>query len=209
MGTSVMASEPVQSSELQKFDAQVMASYPGITSSFSKTLRKNAAYMAYYAMNEQKQGTYPIATGKEFATQVKTGGPWDYKLSFGPAKKYVYNGYAMRGEDLGNVHYGFVGRAAGFQTFLLRSAAGAYQICSLTSHKDWASSYFDDPIDQLYINFGIDMWDNNTIPNSLSADSSQHDTQLFNLLTDSEKKEIEEKVKEDVAKIKEEQNQEK
>ncbi|MED0676190.1 polymorphic toxin type 44 domain-containing protein [Aneurinibacillus thermoaerophilus] len=205
-----MASEEAPNSVLQKTDVQVLASYPNITSSFSKTLKNNAAYIAYYAMWDKDQGTYPAGTGLEFASKVKSGGEWDYKRTLGPSTKYEYNGYAMRGEDLGNVHYGFVGRAAGFAPTILRSAAGAYQIYSGTSMPNWWSSYFDDPIDQQYINFGINMWDNGTLPKTLSAMHTEsmtpsiEDAQLFNLLTDSEKKEIEEKAKKNSAKIKKE-----
>ncbi|WP_429675249.1 polymorphic toxin type 44 domain-containing protein [Bacillus mexicanus] len=50
---------------------------------------------------------------------------------------YIFNTkggcYNPTGEDLGNIHYGYVGRAAGFSDSFLRTAAGAYQIYSGTS----------------------------------------------------------------------------
>lgn len=183
-----------------------------VTSSFSLTMRKNAAYIAYYAYNEEQQGTYPIGTGEEFASKVKTGGPWDYKQTFGSNIQYIYNDNVVFGEDLGNMHYGYVGRGAGFSDTLLKSAAGAYQIYSGTSSIKWYASYFDDPNDQKWIQYGIDMWNKGTIPisssyyvaNSLLADASKIDTSLFSLLTPAQKKEIEEKVKKDSARIKKE-----
>ncbi|ARU61141.1 hypothetical protein CBW65_08930 [Tumebacillus avium] len=178
-----------------------------LTYSFTTTMRKNAAYMAYYAMNEQDyQQTYPIATGKEFASKVRTGGVWDYKQYYGSTVQYLYNGLYVTGADVGNMHYGFVGRGAGFSDTLLKTAAGAYQIYSGTSYIGWYSSYFDDPRDQYWINYGISMYNNNSWPRSIAYSSSQIDTSLFQLLSKQEKNEIRFKVKSDVDKLKERPN---
>ena len=68
------------------------------------------------------------------------------RLVFNYPRKFVNNetGYllakpvnyvsklTLTGENIGNMHYGFVGRGATFSSNLLLSAAGAYQICSNT-----------------------------------------------------------------------------
>lgn len=97
-------------------------------------------------------------TGKFFASKVRSGGEWDYKLYFGYSTRYLasVNGslVSMTGEDIGNSNYGFAGRKA-FGADLLKAAAGAYQIYSGTSYLGWYKSYFDDPNDQYWINRGI------------------------------------------------------
>lgn len=101
-------------------------------------------------------GTYE--TGKFFASKVRSGGDWDYKLLYGPKTLYlcyINDKYVnMTGEAIGNANYGFAGRKV-FGADLLRSAAGAYQIYSGTSSPGWYNSYFDDPNDQYWINRGI------------------------------------------------------
>jgi hypothetical protein len=176
-----------------------------ITTSFTDTMRKNAAYMAYVAMDDQAQGTYPLITGEVFASKVCSNCAWDYKAQYGSTVQYTYNGLYLRGEDLGNMHYGFVGRGAGFPEWMLKSAAGAYQIYSGTWYIGWYNSYFDDPRDQYWIDYGISMYNNNSWPRSVTPYSSQVDTSLFNLLTQEEKKEIDALVNAKAKKIKEKQ----
>jgi Bacterial toxin 44 len=174
-----------------------------ITSSFSNTMLKNAATIAYYAMNEKKRGTYPIGTGDYFASMVKSRGPWDYKHAYGTTTKYVYNGKSITGEGLGNMHYGYVGRAAGFSSTILKAAAGAVQIYSGTSYVGWYKSYFDDPNDQYWITYGIGLWGKDLPKSSPSyipseeeilIDNELSEEELFNLLSPEEKTSIEEQV---------------
>lgn len=120
-----------------------------ITESFNDTLRKNALFFAYYS-------TDVVTAGEFFASQVKSGGPWDYKLTYGTTKKYKFNGRILTGEDLGNIHYGFVGNMV-FSTTILLPTAGAVQIYSGTAHLNWYKSYFDDPNDQAQIKYGIQL----------------------------------------------------
>ncbi|KXH83752.1 polymorphic toxin type 44 domain-containing protein [Sporosarcina sp. HYO08] len=177
-----------------------------LTKSFSTTMKKNAAYMSQYALSEkQLTNTYPLATGVEFASKVKSGGPWDYKRTY--RGKYKYNGLNLTGEDLGNMHYGFVGRGAFFSRTLLSSVAGAYQIYSGTSHAKYYASYFDDPNDQKWINYGMNLWDNASLPSLMHSDEFINYS-LLDLLTAEEKIEIREKVLRDSKNIAEQQNQE-
>jgi hypothetical protein len=191
--------------------ASSASAYTDITKSFSQKLDNNALNIAYYAYEEKELGTYPASTGFYFASKVKTGGDWDYKRSYGySSKKWVYRGNTLTGEDVGNMHYGYVGRAAGFGTTVLKTAAGAYQIYSGTSSAGWYKSYFDDPNDQKWIIYGIDMWNHGMLPDyrSMSLQASEPlpiEMYLnFDLLSNEEKEKIKAKVKDDVEKLKKE-----
>lgn len=119
----------------------------------------NTMYRVWY-MNNQTYGPNigMIETGLYFASKVKTGGDWDYKRQLGTQTIYIAEvdgkSINMTGEFIGNANYGYAGRKV-FGASLLRTAAGAYQIYSGTSHGSWYSTYFDDPNDQYWINRGI------------------------------------------------------
>jgi len=90
----------------------------------------------------------------EFYNAVKDGGKWDYK---GLGKQY---------ENFGNYHFGVIGRAFGFKAGILRRGAGAYQVYfTNNSEKEWGkpwqdAPYGDDPKDQIWINKGINDFNN-------------------------------------------------
>ncbi|SDJ14832.1 polymorphic toxin type 44 domain-containing protein [Alteribacillus bidgolensis] len=179
-----------------------------ITSSFSQTTLENAAVIAYYAYNEKEYGsTYPLGTGEFFAEKVRSGGDWDYKRTY--LGSFTFDGKTVDGEYLGNMHYGYTGRAAGFSSALLRTAAGAYQIYSGTSYLGWYKSYFDDPDDQEAINDGISYWNLNTLPISSFSQTNTYtimnegENPLFDHLTEEKKDEIESQVEEDVEELEE------
>ncbi|WP_258073216.1 polymorphic toxin type 44 domain-containing protein [Brevibacillus laterosporus] len=62
--------------------------------------------------------------------------------------------YYLTGEDIGNIHYEYVGRYH-FGTSTLLSVAGMVQFLSGTAKLSWFDSYFDDPTDQKAIRRGI------------------------------------------------------
>ncbi|WP_214859078.1 hypothetical protein [Exiguobacterium sp. s191] len=74
-----------------------------VTSSFSSIMLKNAARAYQYKIADI---TFPVGTGRFFASKVKSRGPWDYKHAYGTTERYVFGGRTMKGEDLGNMHYG-------------------------------------------------------------------------------------------------------
>ncbi|SDJ85767.1 polymorphic toxin type 44 domain-containing protein [Sediminibacillus albus] len=151
---------------------------------FAYTMKKNALIMMQRKQNDIDLGTYPYYTGKYFASKVKSGGDWDYKRTFGYSNGYYFDGRYMTGEALGNMHYGFTGRASGFSEYLLRTAAGAVQIYSGTSHIGWYGSYFDDPKDQHYIEIGFNYWGSpSTLPSSVNSNTSvkSDDLNLMNM----------------------------
>jgi hypothetical protein len=175
------------------------------TNEFTLKMRQNAAYMAYYASIDVDMGTYPLLTGEEFASKVRSGGEWDYKLVYGFSNNYIYDGQVVTGEDMGNFHYGFTGRAATFGETLLLSAAGAYQIYSGTWEPVWWKTYFDDPNDQVMIRYGISMWDNNSWPRSTINSFDIYQNSDYYTLSSYEKSYIEAKILRDAANLEKKQ----
>lgn len=93
-----------------------------------------------------------------FAGLVKTGGAWDLKTKLGGSNYYYINGYYRSGEQIGNEHYGYMGKGLGYGSTTLKTAAGLYQIVSGTSSWSFYTSYFDDPADTVAINEGINWY---------------------------------------------------
>ena len=83
-----------------------------------------------------------------FYNQVRSGGPWDYKKGRHPEMEHV-----------GNFNYGATGSALGFSESTLKIAAGGYQVSTGNYNFSDFTTFFDDPIDQYYINEGIDWYE--------------------------------------------------
>ncbi len=79
----------------------------------------------------------------------------------------------MKGENLGNMHYGYVGRFAGFTATQLKTIAGVIQIYSKTSKVKWYKSYFDDPSDQTSIIKRINYYNNKNLSTKSFGSSLQ------------------------------------
>jgi len=94
-----------------------------------------------------------------FTLRVREGGEWDFKRTLGATTHQLTSIdrilTVMLGEDIGNVHFGFVGSTL-FPPLVLRTAAGFVQILSGTAEISWFRTYFDDPRDQIAIQRGID-----------------------------------------------------
>ena len=103
-----------------------------------------------------------IRTVFYFIDKENTGGEWDFKSqedwNLNPNLTYVYNGTKLRYDDIGNIHYGCVGRVL-FSRDILLMAGGVIQILNKTSRLYFIKSNFDDPRDQWAINFGSDIWE--------------------------------------------------
>lgn len=108
---------------------------------------------------------------KLFYNKVKSGGDWDLKVQkkwkLKSGYKYLYREnrktkkYFDKNDDLGNVHYGFVGSAL-FSKVTLCAGAGAYQIYSDIRNKKQTQifklSFGDDPHDTAMIKYGISLY---------------------------------------------------
>ena len=128
-----------------------------ITSRLDHAMKENATCLKNY-YNEHNY----IETAAFFAKHVQGGGEWDLKSqdswSINRETVYLYNGKLLRYDDIGNIHYGYVGRVVFSETLLL-VAAGAAQIADHSSKWSYYQSYFDDPRDQAAIRFGYHLWD--------------------------------------------------
>lgn len=201
LAMSILSVTPIVSAETTSSTIRPFADE--ITDEFADLMLDNAAYIGYYALSEERNGTWPLYTGTEFASKVRSRGAWDYKRVYGARTSYYFDGLRLKGEDLGNMHYGFVGRSAGFPKSWLRSAAGAYQIYSGTSYIGWYNSYFDDPNDQKWINDGMNRYDNGSVISgyTISAEDKAFIQKLVDeRLTEEDKKEIEKKLLSDIEK---------
>lgn len=156
--------------------------------------------LIYHNLLEQN---IPIASimrdPRIFKNYVQGGGLWDYKVRYKQSSrrdtiygminifyqnntKFSFNGKIMESQDIGNHHFGVMGKAAGFPTSTLFTEevllffAGEAQIKAGTSKPEWqvyeiiengdsVSSvmlppYGDDPRDQSWIKSGFDYWKN-------------------------------------------------
>ena len=101
----------------------------------------------------------------DFIDRVRPNGEWDFKSqeewNLSPNYLYQYNNHILRYDDIGNIHYGYVGREL-FSTNALLWAGGVVQVCTGTSKWEYWQSCFDDPRDQEMIYFGSQLWDMNS-----------------------------------------------
>lgn len=128
-----------------------------ITDKLNTAMRINAATLNKYKSNENY-----IKTVVYFIDKVKPGGEWDFKSqdewALDSNTTYVYNGTELRYDDIGNIHYGYVGRVI-FNSKILLVAGGVVQIYAHTSDWSYWRTNFDDPRDQWAIQFGSAIWD--------------------------------------------------
>lgn len=112
---------------------------------------------------------------KRWYDLVKTGGPWDHKKTIlRDHGEWAYDAAHDRSyqyETWSNIHYGYVGRASGFDAWTLRAGAGAAQLLDGNSPSGyWNRRFehfgdadvlaaFDETEDQAAIDIGIRLWD--------------------------------------------------
>ncbi len=130
-----------------------------ITNRLNSEMRKNAEYLREYRIEKGF-----VNAVKEFVVNVKTGGNWDFKnqraWKFSENVTYYYNGSVIRQDDIGNIHYGYVGREL-FGVGTLLVGGGLYQIKTDFPNIQWNHFYsvFDDPRDQMMVIVGTILWD--------------------------------------------------
>ena len=136
-----------------------MPKYIDITRKLDRTMENNAMELRKY---RKKNGF--LASISYFIQSVKTGGKWDlknqYNWKFNNNSTYIYNGDSVRQDDIGNIHYGYVGREL-FGAITLVLGGGLYQIKTDFPDIQWNHFYaaFDDPQDQLMVLYGTVLWD--------------------------------------------------
>ena len=122
-----------------------------ISKSFRRTLRKNANTVK---RTTKKQGI--IESGKQFYYKVRNKGEWDLKQLPEYQGAFQFNGLVIEGQDIGNINFGYTGKALGLPDSILLAGAGVAQIMAGTSNFSFVmASNGDDLRDQMYIMYGI------------------------------------------------------
>ncbi len=125
-------------------------------------------------LSDKTMGTTKINAFAIWGFMVRQGGPWDHKSRIWQMESNAERdpSYQRVGEwqfsfdTWSNIHYGFVGTAAGFTSKELLGGAGLEQIgTNIFSGSDIVSApgveglqQYDDPRDQAGINLGIYLW---------------------------------------------------
>ena len=95
-----------------------------------------------------------------FIDKVTDNGEWDIKRStekYSYKKKMIYNGVVYSGEQIGNIHFGYVGRAV-FSRWFLHFGAGINQL-KKGFEKENLAFFFDEPEDYEMIDYGIRLYE--------------------------------------------------
>ena len=98
----------------------------------------------------------------QFCNLVKTGGTWDLKSqsewkNLRKGEYYTLFGTRVSAEDIGNIHFGYVGSVV-FSLKTLFTGSGLYQIYSGRSDWRYWSTFFDQPRDIFCIIWGNALW---------------------------------------------------
>ncbi len=122
-----------------------------ITESFRETLRTNAN-----TVKETTENEGIIESAKNFYNKVRDKGEWDLKRLPEYQGTFRFNDLVVQGQDIGNINFGYTGKALGLPDSVLLSGAGFAQIMS-GEYTFWfvMVSNGDDLRDQLYIMYGI------------------------------------------------------
>ena len=123
-----------------------------ITERLNQTMEEGYNEISKYCMEHGLAETIVY-----FVENVKTGGKWDLKnranWNLRKGATYIYNDIPLRWDEPGNICFGYIGSAI-FGTDVLQLGAGMYQIMSGTSYWGYVSSYGDDPLDSMCIQYG-------------------------------------------------------
>lgn len=141
-----------------------------ITDHFSFILKRNAIIVNYVVEEDKRLGTYPKGTGTFIAEKQESNfGEWYYGNKLNSPNGFIYNGEKVTKLDLANIHYGYIGRVAGFSKSQLMTPEGSNQISPLP--ENWSSNYFhlSGLKGRVWINYGANMFDNKNLPYSTPA----------------------------------------
>ena len=126
-----------------------------ITSSFRSTLKRNAN-----TIKSEKKNNGIVKSGLNFYNWVRNGGEWDLKQQSQYQGTFTFNDRTVQGQDLGNINFGYTGKALGLPNSVLLLGAGVAQIKAGTSTIPGVLvSNGDDLRDQLNIMYGIMLYE--------------------------------------------------
>lgn len=153
--------KPIQEREINKAcqtiknNQKKKASFDA-TKKLNKTMKTNAKAVKK-EVGKKKLKVFKYAT---FANLVRTGGVYDIKRNEEWDDKIVsYNGMILEDQDVGNIHYGYIGRAVGFSKTELLFGAGAAQLKDNPDLNFCLVSACDDPRDTYFVQLGISIYD--------------------------------------------------
>ena len=130
---------------------------PDKTDKLNETMKSNAS-----AINTAVQGQNPIQKLVTFKDSVTDGAVYDLKLTDEWNFAIKYEGIIMEPQDIGNFHYGYIGRAIDIPTVVLLGGAGVNQFSKYgkdTIENCFTISFCDDPRDAIFIKMGADKYD--------------------------------------------------
>ncbi len=126
---------------------------------FQNTLKNNASTVKKETknMNVTQKLDY-------FISNVKSGGQYDLKRKAEWQRDIYFDNHIMEPQDIGNYHFGYIGRAMGYDTTFLTTGGGAYQFYEHyrepITYANCLSFYTcDDPRDNYYIRLGAIAYD--------------------------------------------------
>ena len=126
-----------------------------ITDSLRETLKANASTVKE---TTKKEGL--VESGKQFYNKVRNNGEWDLKQFPEYQGTFQFNELVIQGQDIGNINFGYTGKALGLPDSVLLAGAGVAQIMAGTSNFSCILvSNGDDLRDQMYIMYGIMLYE--------------------------------------------------
>jgi len=93
------------------------------TKKFDETMKQNAA-----TLQKQVKGQSPVEKLATFRNKVTNGSIYDLKLTEEWNTSIKYNNIIMEPQDIGNFHYGYIGRSIGIPHTILYGGAGLNQL---------------------------------------------------------------------------------
>lgn len=125
-----------------------------ITESFTETLRTNAETVKTTTKTEGI-----IKSSVQFYHKVRNKGDWDLKQKAEYQGTFQFNDKTVQAQDIGNINFGYAGKALGLPDGILLAGAGCAQILAGTSTFSFlVVSNGDDLRDQMYIMYGIQLY---------------------------------------------------
>ena len=130
-------------------------SLPKPSSDISKSFRKKLRENANTVKNTTKNKGF-IESAKQFYNKVRNKGEWDLKQLPEYQGTFQFNEFVIQAQDIGNINFGYTGKALGLPDSVLLIGAGVAQILAGTSNFSFImASNGDDLRDQIYIMYGI------------------------------------------------------
>ena len=122
-----------------------------ITDTFTETLKANADTVK---QTTKEEGI--VESSLQFYNKVRNHGIWDLKQLKEYQGTFLFNDIVVQAQDIGNINFGYTGKALGLPDWVLLSGAGVAQMMAGTSNFSFIiASNGDDLRDQMFIMYGI------------------------------------------------------